>query len=319
MDPLRFLTDIELRPATYRSLAQSLESDSLGVRRPTGHVLLLGMGSSRYAAATATRYLQRAGVHAVTDYASAELGPEPGPDVTVLAISAGGGSVETAAVLERHVGRSHIVAITNRPDSDFAQSCDSVVELQAEEESGGVACRSFSHTLAVLLHLASEWGEADLGVPIALRRAADAVEDLLTRRTSWLEPICDALAGPSGTWLLAPAERLASADQGALMLREGPRRLADACETGDWSHVDVYLTKTLDYRAMIFAGSRWDSQALEWMRQRGSTFVGVGADLGGAVHDVRYPGDDDAFVALLTEIVVPELVAQRWWVEGSRG
>ena len=319
MDPLRFLTDIELRPASYRSLAATLESELLGVPRPAGPVLLLGMGSSRYAAATATRYLQRAGVQAVSDYASAELGPEPGPGVTVLAISAGGGSVETTAALERHLGRSHSVAITNRPDSEFARSCGAVVNLRAAEELGGVACRSFSHTLAVLLQLASEWGDADLGVPTALRRAADAVEGLLTRREEWLAPVCDALGGPSGTWLLAPAERLASADQGALMLREGPRLLADACETGDWSHVDVYLTKTLDYRALIFAGSRWDGQALEWMRQRGSTFVGVGADLAGAVHNVRYAGDDDSLAALLTEIVVPELVAQRWWAEGSGG
>ena len=38
------------------------------------------------------------------------------------------------------------------------------------------------------------------------------------------------------------------------MVREGPRRAADGCETGDWNHVDVYLTKTLDYRALMFTG-----------------------------------------------------------------
>ena len=38
------------------------------------------------------------------------------------------------------------------------------------------------------------------------------------------------------------------------MIREGPRRQAVACETGDWAHVDVYLTRTLDYRAIVFAG-----------------------------------------------------------------
>jgi len=25
-------------------------------------------------------------------------------------------------------------------------------------------------------------------------------------------------------------------------------------ETGDWSHVEVYLTTTLDYRALVFSG-----------------------------------------------------------------
>ena len=54
------------------------------------------------------------------------------------------------------------------------------------------------------------------------------------------------------------------------MLREGPRRAADGCETGDWNHVDVYLTKTLDYRALVFTGSRFDADAVQWMRERGS-------------------------------------------------
>ena len=48
------------------------------------------------------------------------------------------------------------------------------------------------------------------------------------------------------------------------MLREGPRLAAVGCETGDWSHVDVYLTKTTDYRLLVFAGSDWEPQLAEW-------------------------------------------------------
>jgi glutamine---fructose-6-phosphate transaminase (isomerizing) len=100
------------------------------------------------------------------------------------------------------------------------------------------------------------------------------------------------------------------------MIREGPRRPATACETGDWAHVDVYLTRTLDYRALLFPGSRYDAQALEWLRERRSTVVAVGADVPGAAATVRYPGDDDPDVALLTEVLVAELVAARWWAAG---
>ena len=64
------------------------------------------------------------------------------------------------------------------------------------------------------------------------------------------------------------------------MLREGPRRLADACESGDWLHVDVYLTKPLDYRALLFAGSRFDPQIMTWVRERGSRVVAVGGARG---------------------------------------
>ena len=46
------------------------------------------------------------------------------------------------------------------------------------------------------------------------------------------------------------------------MLREGPRLPAYGCETADWSHVDVYLTKTTDYRMLLLAGSRWEAELL---------------------------------------------------------
>jgi hypothetical protein len=71
------------------------------------------------------------------------------------------------------------------------------------------------------------------------------------------------------------------------MLREGPRLPAVGCETGDWSHVDVYLTKTTDYRLLVFAGSVWEPQLAEWTTARGSTVVGVGASVRGARYEVR--------------------------------
>ena len=76
--------------------------------------------------------------------------------------------------------------------------------------------------------------------------------------------------------------------------------------------MDVYLTRTLDYRALL-TGSRWDDQALDWMRRRRSTVVTVGAAVDGAAAVVRYDRDDDPEVALATETLVAELVAARWW------
>jgi hypothetical protein len=126
--------------------------------------------------------------------------------------------------------------------------------------------------------------------------------------------VVHALDGPDGVYRLAPVERLSSAEQSALMLREGPRRAAVACETGDWAHVDVYLTRTLDYRAIVFAGSAWDRQALGWLRDRGSTVVAVGAIVPDAAASVRYRGDDDPEVALHAEALIGELIAATWWL-----
>ena len=97
------------------------------------------------------------------------------------------------------------------------------------------------------------------------------------------------------------------------MLREGPRRPAVGCETGDWSHVDVYLTKTTDYRMVLFEGSRWEPELLTWVRERGSTLVAVGGHVADARFTVRYRGDDDDDVRLLSEVLVAELAAAELW------
>ena len=244
--------------------------------------------------------------------ASVEASYPPDPRLVVVGISANGGSKETLALLGQHHGTSRTVALTNNPDAQLP--VDRTVLMHAGRETGGVACRSYVHTLALLLQLEQQLTGGLPDLETQLHRAADAAAWLLSRRDEWLPPLQRALGGPNGTGLLAPAERLSSALQGALMVREGPRRAADACETGEWNHVDVYLTKTLDYRALVFTGSRFDGDAVQWMRERRSTFVAVGGQLHGAAYELRYPGDDDPVVALLTEILIPEVLAATWWL-----
>lgn len=101
------------------------------------------------------------------------------------------------------------------------------------------------------------------------------------------------------------------------MLREGPRLPAESSETGDWSHVDVYLTKTTDYRMLLFTGSRWEPELVRWVRERGSTLVAVGPDGPDAPVTVRYRGDDEDDVRLLAEVGVAELLAAHRWSESA--
>jgi len=274
-------------------------------------VVLLGMGSSRYAADVEAQRLRGLGRDVVAEYASATRTAPPGPDTLVVAVSATGGSAETLAAAARYAGHGPLLALTDAPDGALAALADGTVQLHAGVEAGGVACRTFQHT-GLLLRALLDPGPS--GLDRLVRRVADAVDDLLARRADWLDPTVQAAAGPDGTWFLAPVERLSSALQSALMLREGPRRPAVGCETGDWSHVDVYLAKTLDYRAVLFPGRpEHDAAALEWLRRRGSTVLSVGADLPGAAVTVRYPGDDDEDVRLFTEPLVAELVAATLW------
>lgn len=316
MNPRRFLADLEAKPAALDRLAARLDAASpfAGVPRDVRRVVLVGMGSSRYAAGVAALELRAAGIDAVAEYASSGLGHPPAPETLLVAISASGESAETLDTVGRHRGGSPIVAITNVPGSSLALVADHVVEMAAEEEAGGVACRSFQHTGLLLRALEAHLAGLPDDTADLARRVAAASRDLLLRRDAWLPAVLSALDSTAGVYCLAPAERLSSAEQGALMIREGPRRQASACETGDWVHVDVYLAKTIDYRALLFAGSRWDGQALEWLAKRRSTVVAVGGPLPGAAATVRYAGDEDPEVALFSEVLVPELVAASWWL-----
>jgi len=304
-DPDAFVRDLEAKPAALRSLAPRLEADPWREVEGTDRIVLIGMGSSRFAALPVAAMLRAGARDVVVERASAVTVAPAGPGTLAVAISASGITPETVAALARHRdGGSTTVAITNADGSPLADVAAHHISSGAGEETGGVACRSFQHTIAVLLAMLDASRAAD-----ACRRAADATEDLLDRRASWLPHATDAIDGAGPVFVLAPDERISSAEQGALMFREGPRVAADACETGDWLHVDVYLTKPLDYRAVRFSGSRFDDDVARWIDERGGRLLSVGAAAG----DVRYRDDDDPDVALLSETLVVELVAADVW------
>ncbi|BBY61953.1 SIS domain-containing protein [Mycolicibacterium helvum] len=323
MDADKFANDLARKPEVLAALAESL-----GNRNPWSEVLpahvsrvvFLGMGSSAYAAGTAAARLRARGITAVSEIASSELLPAWGPDTLVIATSASGGSVETLDALERLDPAATTVALTNSPGSAITQKCGAVVELSAELEAGGVACRSYQHTLALFLALECALTAAPMtSLVAALEATAHASETLLSSESGWRPGISDLLLGPDEIQLCAPAHRFASAQQGALMFREGPRRAAIGCETGDWSHVDVYRTKNTNLTMVVFAGSKWERQMLDWTEARGTTVISVGGELPSATATLRYPGDENDDVRLLTETLVPELIAARAWQASLKG
>ena len=197
-------------------------------------------------------------------------------------------------------------------ESKIVGIADEVINLDAGIETGGVACPTYTATLVALLHLVQSQTRSRVN-PELLHRAAEATEHIISTQSEWLSEFSRMAIGPATTYVSAPLERLCSAQQSALMLREGPRLAAAACETGDWSHIDVYLTKTYDYRLILMAGSPWESQLFEWTRQRNATVIAIGADLSDAVLSLRYPYDDDELVRLLVETTYVELLSASLW------
>lgn len=301
-----FERDILAEPEALRRVADTYGAEGLERFIVGRRVLMTGMGSSKYAADTAVVRLRADRVDAYAELSSTGLPQPPAVDTTVLAISASGTSDETLAAADRHSGTSHVVGLTNAPGSPLAEAADDAIDVLAGVEEGGIACRSFLCTQAVLALMCEQ--PADL-----LRRAADACQDLIERRDEWVGPLADLAEGGIGVWVAGPSERFGSVQQSALMLREAPRIVSDACETGDWLHVDVYLTKRPGYRLLLLTGSQYDDEVIGWRRERGFDVLAVGRDVEGATMAVRYAGDDDPAVAALAETTVAELLAVELW------
>ncbi len=310
-----FLADVEQKPAMLAELGDHYADgvdwglDLASVER----VILLGMGSSRYAAEFCARSLRTRGVPAWADYSSAAADHVVDENTLVVLISASGRTPETVAAAERVRDRAPTLAMTNSRASPLESLAKSTIDLAAGVESSGAVTRSMGHTIVVLHALsAALTGGSNVSAASLARRGAEASADLLDRRGAWLEQTATLLDGADGVYFLAPAWRMASAAQSALIVREVPRRPAMACETHDWPHVDVYLTSSTRYRAVLFGETAADQEVLRWMNMRGAVAVGVGAEVPGVARAVTYRNAEEPLVALLADSVVAELVAHQW-------
>jgi fructoselysine-6-P-deglycase FrlB-like protein len=310
MDAEAFRNDVLGEPAALTAMLETYAGPGSPLRElgplEGRRVVLIGMGSSRFAALPAAAALRAQGVPAVAELASTGLPAPAGEDVVAIAISASGSTEETVEALERHRGVSRTVAVTNYPDAPLGAGADVVLPLLAGEETGGVSCRTFQATVALGHLLAGE-------DPGRLLAAPEAQAALFESRHTWLDALLHNLGGAHTVYAIAPDERIASALESALMFREGPRVAADAAETGDWLHVDVYLTKHPGYRALLFPGSRFDAGVMQWARERASTIVAIGEPVAGAAQTIPYPLAEDPLIASLVETSVAELAAAEWW------
>ncbi len=309
MDRDLFLQDVLRKPEVLSRLeGHNFKWPDLRGKR----IFFVGMGSSHYAAKTIAHRLQVQGVNAYAMLASVQNLPILGKDDAVIAISASGNSVETNDFISRV--SAPVILLTNNAELNLDHISE-VIYMNATTERGGVACLSYMATLISLLQL-EEQLTSNKFLDDAISKSIHAVQHILDTQDLWTEKLDDFVSGNDGVQFVAPLERLSSAEQSALMIRECARKKSDASEVGDWSHVDVYLTKTSDYRLIAFSGSRWTEQMLEWTTKRNSRVLQIGHETPTA--ELDYPYSDDALVALLSEVTYAEITSGRLWYHISK-
>ena len=305
-----FIDDLSNLPIVISSISQTKIWGKEAIEK-NQFIYFVGMGSSYYAAQDIARQLRSNGYLAVAEIASA-ITPKSFPENSlVVAISASGNSVEVLRFLEDLPTNIHSVALTREADSKITKLVKEVMLLPIKAETGGASTWSYRATLIALFQLLEKLGITP-SVKETCLSAQKQIQKLLDSKNQWLESFMNLTTSDNGIWLMSPAERSGSALQGALMFREGPKVKADGCETGDWSHVDVYLTKSLDYKALMFTGSVWDQQAVEWLVNRNSSFGSIGSYSKGNIASINIE-DGDTLFKLLTEILIPELMSANLW------
>ncbi len=181
-----FEADIAASPEALARLLDGWRQPDLGGR---SRFAFTGLGSSRYAASVVATCLRSTGADAWVDIASTTTTTAPADDLVLVAISASGRTREVRDAAEHHRGRSFVVAVTNDPVSPLATMADLVVPLEAGEETGGIACRTFRATIVALALLTG------LATPDGLRPGIDALTARLAAADGpegWLAPMVDA-------------------------------------------------------------------------------------------------------------------------------
>jgi hypothetical protein len=250
------------------------------------------------------------GVVASSDLASLLQLADRGAGTLVVATLASGGSVETLDSLSRlpaavSTGRADQHACVGRY---AALRCRRRPRRRTRRSVGWPAAAA--NTPWRLLS-ALEWHLAggDTVAQAESVTAAAAAAQLMTRNPTGVPSFSRLLLGPTGSHFAAPPHRRTDSARSS----GTPSCCARA---RDCSHVDVQLTRTTDYRLVVFAGSPWEAQLAGG--PGGGTVVGVGGTVPGARCKLRYPGDTDDDVRLLTEVLVPELIAARAWQAAPR-
>src|SRR5436190_22331746 len=115
IEPNLFRADLDEVPLRLHELADVVAAGGMEwpFRTAPRRLLLAGMGSSWFAATAAAHRLRAAGIDAIAELASTELTWPPSLDLSLVAISASGGSAETLDLVDRYATTDRIVALTN--------------------------------------------------------------------------------------------------------------------------------------------------------------------------------------------------------------
>jgi glucosamine--fructose-6-phosphate aminotransferase (isomerizing) len=217
-------------------------------------VVFTGMGSSLYAAYPARAYLTEQGVR-VAAWETAELVDNLNvlrPDTLLVVVSQSGQTGEVLHLLESLRANARVLAVTNVEASPLTKRADMLLPMMAGGQPT-VSTKTYTCSVAVLMYLAfAIAGKAPSLLTQEVMRGVEAEEKILERHEILIPPLVEFLNRPPYVALMSRGADLASAYQGAMMLKQVAHMAAEPISAAQFRHGPMEIINPC-HRYILFA------------------------------------------------------------------
>jgi glucosamine--fructose-6-phosphate aminotransferase (isomerizing) len=315
---VRFPDGIAAQPDSLRTSAKGVAPQiaDLVAPGPDEVIGLLGIGGNGHGATGAANAWRARGLRAVAlDAGELVHGPFRVAD-TYVVLSESGRSTETLRALER-LGTARTIAITNDETSPVAQACTERVTLGSGPDSS-VYTTGYTATLQALGLLGRHWGPGSGDTTATWTELPDLVADVL-EQSGRLDAAADAIDRSPVVDVVGSGVSLASAGEGALLLRECARLRTAHFETHNYLHGPM---EVLDRDvACVVVGNGREATLARDVAALGCPTLHIGTDVtspeGERAWAIPLPACDDPLASAILEIVVIQQLG--WAVAERRG
>ena len=230
-----FEREIREQPDLWERLAHCGAADALAAALD-GDVLLLGSGSSLFAAQLGAIALRRRGIDAAAVAATEAPGDHSAYQRRiVVAVSQSGRSSDVLHALDGLSPR-RIVALTNTADSPLGRRADVTIDIGAGPERAIPATKSVSSTIAILLAAATLLAGETVRSAAVLIATAEIVRAWLVDAAGEIAEPAAQIAERDGVVILGTDYGAPIAREAALKFKEATYLHAEGFEAGEFRH-----------------------------------------------------------------------------------
>jgi glucosamine--fructose-6-phosphate aminotransferase (isomerizing) len=286
-----YLRDILQQPKaledTLASLGTSKPLLDVAARLNKGkfqRVVLTGMGSSFHALHPLNLELISHGFTAITVETSELVHYKNRffePKTLIVAVSQSGQSAEMVRLLQTNHKRCTVVAVTNTPGSPLAKHANAAVFTQAGNEFS-VSCKTYVTALMALQWLGDVLCERDLRrTRQELKHASPAAAAYLVDWKDYVRALAQLLKNIRHLFLVGRGASLASANTGALIVKESDQFHAEGMSSAAFRHGPLEMLGE-EIFVLVFAGDArtrdLNERLLRDIREQGGRAEMVDAD-----------------------------------------